>query len=87
MRLFQCHLRRRNTEADGWIETDGWIEERGARVGRSVELPKGSGYFWEVTSVGTWMEEEDLREAQRQRRKGLPSLRDTAKDARQRDEV
>lgn len=69
----QCRLRHDTTE------TTGWIESRGATVGASVQLFP-TGVFWDVVEVfDPVMPESVLREQQRQRRAGLPSIETVAR--------
>lgn len=67
--MFQCRLRR------GDSETTAWIEARGAKVGVSVELLPARE-VWDVVEVYRTapLREDQLREAQQQRRGGLPSV-------------
>ena len=70
--FYQCKMRR------GDAETVGWIEERGAKVGRSVELLTGDGMFWTVTEVSKiGLDEKALRDKQARDRNSLPSLQAT----------
>lgn len=65
----QCRLER------GDSVVTAWIEERGAKVGAEVELlPERD--LWVVREVfaDAPMPEDQLRETQRQRRGGLPSV-------------
>ena len=64
----------------------GWIPERAADVGATVEVLPDRG-LWLVEKVYSDVPILDvvLKETQRQRRAGLPSLRDTAKDKKARD--
>lgn len=66
----QCNLKA------GTEHTTGWIETRGAKAGLQVELVKGSGKFWEVTSVNenVVLTESQLREHQQLHRNSLPSV-------------
>jgi hypothetical protein len=68
MMMYQCRLRCLTGE------TVGWIEERGAKVGNVVEL-KTDGQLWDVVEVfQPGMEEEALRQKQRNDRGALPSI-------------
>lgn len=84
-RYVQCRMRRKlSANGNTGVITTGWIAERGAKLGAKVELitPEGT-QLWEVVSVGNTLPREVLKEAQDQRRKPPPSIRDTAKDKRQ----
>jgi len=47
--LVQCRLRK-NHQA-GYLETVAWIEERGATVGKRVQLVEKNNEWWDVYEV------------------------------------
>jgi hypothetical protein len=78
--LHQCRLERK--EGDSVFVLAAWIDLKTAKVGSEVELLP-SGEFWTVKEVFSAMPEDVIKETQRQRRAGLPSIRDTKKDKKQ----
>jgi hypothetical protein len=71
---FQCRMKR------GDAYTVAWIEERGAKVGKRVELKTGDGEIWEVITVYSFgMDEAALRQKQAHDRNALPSITDGAR--------
>lgn len=48
MKYYQCELTRASTY--GTLKQVAWIEERGAHVGKNVEVKDGSGR-WDVVAV------------------------------------
>ena len=71
MLYYQCRFQR------GDAHTIAWIEERGAKLGRLVELlTLDAGGPWRVVSVGDVpLDSQALHEMQRLNRNSLPSLR------------
>lgn len=71
-RYHQCDM------SQGTTRTRAYIEERGAVVGRLVEITEdGYSGLWRVDSVGQpGIEREELRERQRLNRNSLPSIID-----------
>lgn len=66
---FQCRLRH------GDAETVAWIEERGAKVGKRVELKTADGEMWDVAEVYPHgLDEAALRQKQANDRNALPSI-------------
>jgi hypothetical protein len=82
--MVQCRLERPHPEAGMRVMRvmTCWIEERGAQVGKQVELLP-SGEFWTVKAVYNRMQADKLKEAQQQNRTPPPSIRNTAKNKRQ----
>lgn len=55
--------------------TVAWIDERGAIVGKDVELVTADGKFWRVVEVyEPGMDESVLRAKQKMDRNALPSI-------------
>lgn len=77
---YQCKMRRNIGNTTSAFITTGWIEARGAKIGATVELLPDKTE-WEIIEVyrHTGQSEKVLKETQRQRRQGLPSLRDSKK--------
>lgn len=68
MKYFQCAL------SQGATKTQAYIEERGATVGKRVEL-KGIDGLWSVDQVADiGIDEDRLREKQSMNRSAHPSL-------------
>lgn len=80
----QCYLK--SVDKTSMFQT-AWIEARGAIPGAQVELltVDDGPQLWEVVRAfaGVRIPKDVLKETQRQRRVGLPSIRDTEKDKRQ----
>lgn len=67
-RYYQCRLKK------GTTTTTGWIGARGAKLNAKVQLHPDKE-FWTVQSVyPVSIPEDQLKETQRQRRGGLPSI-------------
>jgi len=67
--FYQCDLSQ-NTGRDR-----AYIEERGAVVGKVVEIKPGSGDFWTVTSVADrGMTEADVKKLQDGHHRGFASI-------------
>ena len=67
---YQCELEQ------GTGRDVAYIPERAAIVGKSVEIVRGSGDFWEVVSVGhPGVPQSRVREAQDRAREGFASTR------------
>ena len=66
---FHCLLRQKKTH------TTGWIEQRGAEVGKRVEL-EGEDGLWDVIEVhGPGRTLASLKEGEKRMRRGMPSTR------------
>ena len=82
-KMYQVRLERLYADGSGYATRTAWIEERGAKLCAEVELKAEPGVFWRVVDVGAELPEAVLKEAQLQRRKPPPSIRDTKKDKKQ----
>jgi hypothetical protein len=68
---YQCRM----SEVNGTGRTVGWIPERGAKVGKLVELKEFDGAIYRVDEVGMpGLDDRALAEKQARDRKSLASL-------------
>lgn len=68
---YQCRM----SEVNGTGRTVGWIPERGAKVGKLVELKDLGNALWRVDHVGMpGLDDKVLAEKQARDRKSLASI-------------